>query len=225
LFDPQRPRGPQADRNRPNTVRPRPPAATDTDDEPTLSDDDRELIRAFLNEHRPRIARTLRRAAEESPAQVSRFIDRHGPRMLELAREWRSSPEVFALRRATAEADVEAVRAAHRVAQLLETDQPQPNTEAELEKARAALRQAVRRAATLRLERAQLEILERREQLAQREANLDEQRQRLEEIVESRAEELVNRANDAQQRPPKTGKSRERQGRGPRQARGERPQR
>jgi len=225
LFDPQWPRGSHADRNRPNTDRPPPPAAPDTDEEPTLSDDERELIVAFLTEHRPRLARTLRSAAEESPAEVSRFIDRHGPRMLELAREWRSSPELFALRRATAEADTEAVRAAHRVAQLQETDRLQPNAEAELEEARAALRHAVRRAAALRFERAQLEIRERREQLALRQARLEEQRQRLNEIVESRAAELVDRANNARQRPRNTNDRRERQRRGPRPNPGERPQR
>ena len=226
LFDSRRPRGFPADREDPGHDPTHSPPATETDGEdPSLSDHDRELILVFLNEHRPRLARTLQRAAKDSPADVARFIDRHGPRVLELAREWRASPALFDARRAIAEADVAALRAAHRVAQLQHHGQQQAHSEAELDDDLDALREAVRRAATLRLERTQLEIQERREQLDQREASLEEQRQRLEEIVESRAAILLESASNAHERPHDPAERRERPGRGPRSRPGERPQR
>lgn len=190
----------------------------------SLSDDDTQLILAFLQANRPQLAAGIERARERSPERYQRFLQRHARDVLPLAHEWRDHPRLFELRRRAADAEVAARRAAERVARLEQrrdsttTSNPDPPTTPTLARAREELALAVTREASIRIERARLELDAEEQRLAQRRSDIDARAANLATLIKERAEHLVslakNRPRDAS--PPSNSQPRRERPRPPR---------
>jgi hypothetical protein len=162
-----------------------------------LDDEQRQLVLSFLAAARPMMHQRLMQARERDPDAARRVFREHGPRLLDIARQWRDDPERFALRRAVAEAQLEVMRVARDVVQhhrRQEADNASENDDdaADDERFAASLRDALRGPVRAQLE-ARLRLAVHDLERARRQ--VEEQTERLETALDQ-AERLVDERVD-----------------------------
>lgn len=169
---------------------------------PELSEEELAEERAFVEERLPRLGERLREIEAKNPEAARRMLNRLSPRLREIRSLTETDPDL-------AERRLEQMQSAMRLAELGHTLRNRANEDlssAEQEALRAELRSLLAAHFDERVREQEIEVERLREQVAELEASLREQRSRREETIAEKVDAIMARATQGGAPDPDGGK-------------------